>query len=55
MARIKLVLNERRLALIDAQQQVRSDAPLPEIVAEEEGSLFEEAEVTSTPPVESRP
>lgn len=39
MARIKFVLNERRLALIEAQQQARLDGETqPE---EDDGGLFE--------------
>ena len=46
MARIKFVLNERRLALIEAQKQVREAAPVPE--PRRGGSLFEDAKPTST-------
>lgn len=44
MARIKFVLNERRLALIEAQKQVRGkqvSTPKPD----QGGSLFEDAVV----------
>lgn len=41
MARIKFVLNERRLALIEAQKQVREAVPAPE--PGQIGGLFEEA------------
>lgn len=41
MARIKLVLNERRLALISAQEAARSDAN-PTALEEEAENLFEE-------------
>lgn len=41
MARIKFVLNERRLALIEAQKQVREAVPVPE--PGQGGSLFEDA------------
>lgn len=40
MARIKFVLNERRLALIEAQKQVREAVPAPE--PGQGGSLFED-------------
>ncbi len=40
MARIKFVLNERRLALIEAQKQVRGAVPAPE--PGQGGSLFED-------------
>lgn len=43
MARIKFVLNERRLALIEAQKQVREAVPATE--AGLTGSLFEEGDV----------
>ncbi|PWZ02296.1 hypothetical protein BCV70DRAFT_198574 [Testicularia cyperi] len=43
MARIKFVLNERRLALIEAQKQVREAVPVED--RSEAGSLFEEVEV----------
>lgn len=52
MARIKLVLNERRLALINAQEQVRADLPAEETTAPE-GSLFEE-ETSAPTPAETR-
>ncbi|KAJ9479237.1 54S ribosomal protein L4, mitochondrial [Pseudozyma hubeiensis] len=42
MARIKFVLNERRLALIEAQKQVREAVPATEAPT---GSLFEEGDV----------
>jgi len=48
MARIKYVLNERRLALIEAQKQVREAVPAPEPSAS--GSLFEEAPDEDIPP-----
>lgn len=49
MARIKFVLNERRLALIEAQKQVREAVPAPE--PGQGGSLFEEAaQLSSSPP-----
>lgn len=41
MARIKYVLNERRLALMEAQRQAREDVDIPADEAEE--SLFEDA------------
>lgn len=44
MARIKFVLNERRLALIEAQNRVREEVDLP---MEEEGDLFEQAPKSS--------
>ncbi|EST05660.1 Ribosomal protein L47, mitochondrial [Kalmanozyma brasiliensis GHG001] len=47
MARIKFVLNERRLALIEAQKQVREATPMPE--PGQGGSLFEEADVEVMP------
>lgn len=40
MARIKYVLNERRLALMEAQRQAREDVDIP---ADEAESLFEDA------------
>lgn len=43
MARIKFVLNERRLALIEAQKQVREAVSVPE--PSQGGSLFEEVAV----------
>ncbi|KAJ1028309.1 hypothetical protein NDA18_002974 [Ustilago nuda] len=46
MARIKFVLNERRLALIEAQKQVREAVPAPE--PGQGGSLFEEAAFKKT-------
>ncbi|SPO25979.1 uncharacterized protein UTRI_03344 [Ustilago trichophora] len=46
MARIKFVLNERRLALIEAQKQVREAVPVPE--PSQGGSLFEEVAVEET-------
>lgn len=41
MARIKYVLNERRLALMDAQRRAREEADVPP--DEKEGDLFEES------------
>lgn len=62
MARIKLVLNERRLALIAAQQQVRSDEPFDPDTAEYEPAhdmpqdeLFEQNDAApSTPSTQPR-
>jgi large subunit ribosomal protein L47 len=47
MARIKFVLNERRLALIDAQKQVREAVPAPEPA--QGGSLFEDVDAEGSP------
>ena len=46
MARIKFVLNERRLALIEAQKQVREAVPAPK--PGQGGSLFEDAAIEET-------
>lgn len=46
MARIKFVLNERRLALIEAQKQVREAVPAP--APGQGGSLFEESATEET-------
>ena len=40
MARIKFVLNERRLALIEAQSRAREEVGVPRL--ENEGDMFEE-------------
>lgn len=48
MARIKFVLNERRLALIEAQKQVREGVPVAE--PDLNGNLFED--VDAQPPTE---
>lgn len=48
MARIKLVLNERRLALIQAQKQVRQDAS-EDAPPAQDGPLFEAEQPTTTP------
>ena len=41
MARIKFVLNERRLALIEAQSRAREEVDVPPL--ENEDDIFEEA------------
>lgn len=41
MARIKFVLNERRLALIEAQRRAREEVDVPPL--ENEDDIFEEA------------
>ncbi|EPQ26513.1 uncharacterized protein PFL1_05835 [Pseudozyma flocculosa PF-1] len=53
MARIKLVLNERRLALIEAQKQVREGVEYLEPEADDGADLFEET--TPAPAAATQP
>lgn len=51
MARIKAVLNERRLALIDAQRGVREGASSDASIADDDdATLFEDKPAAASPP-----